>query len=64
VLLHSVSIVLVWTPGYILIHFLELRLVEEPELERRFGRAYAEYRKRVPMFFPHLRPKRGPGSEG
>jgi protein-S-isoprenylcysteine O-methyltransferase Ste14 len=52
VLLHSLSIVLFWTPGYILVHVMELKLVEEPELERRFGVAYAEYRGRVPMFFP------------
>jgi protein-S-isoprenylcysteine O-methyltransferase Ste14 len=54
VLLHSLSIVLFWTPGYILVHLMELKLVEEPELERRFGVAYAEYRGRVPMFFPRL----------
>jgi len=64
VLLHSVSIVLIWTPGYILIHVLELKLVEEPELERRFGPAYVEYRKRVPMFFPRLWPNRGSRSSG
>ncbi|MBT8397274.1 MAG: isoprenylcysteine carboxylmethyltransferase family protein [Gemmatimonadetes bacterium] len=53
-LLHSISIVLIWTPGYILAHVLELKLVEEPELERRFGMAYSEYRNRVPMFFPRV----------
>ena len=59
ILLHSVSIVLVWVPGYILVHVLELKLVEEPELERRFGPAYAHYRNRVPMFFPRFRRKDG-----
>ena len=59
VLLHSLSIVLFWTPAYILVHVVELKLVEEPELERRFGVAYAEYRDRVPMFFPRLWRKRG-----
>jgi len=63
VLLHSLSIVLIWTPGYILIHVLELKLFEEPDLERRFGLAYADYRKRVPIFFPRLWPKRGSGGD-
>lgn len=52
ILLHSISIILIWVPGYILVHILELKFVEEPELEERFGPAYAEYRSRVPMFFP------------
>jgi protein-S-isoprenylcysteine O-methyltransferase Ste14 len=52
VLLRSLSMVLFWIPGYVLAHVLELKLVEEPELERRFGTAYGEYRRRVPMFFP------------
>jgi protein-S-isoprenylcysteine O-methyltransferase Ste14 len=64
ILLHSVSIVFFWTPGYILTHVLELKLVEEPELEKRFGPAYRDYRKRVPMFFPRIWPKRGPSSAG
>lgn len=32
-----------------------IRLVEEKELERRFGRAYVEYRSRVPFLLPRLR---------
>jgi protein-S-isoprenylcysteine O-methyltransferase Ste14 len=38
-LLHSTSLLLIWVPGHILIHILELKLVEEPELERRFDQA-------------------------
>jgi protein-S-isoprenylcysteine O-methyltransferase Ste14 len=60
-LLHSVSITFMWTPLYILAHALELKLVEEPELELRFGAAYAEYKRRVPMFIP--RPWRRMGSD-
>lgn len=51
-LLHPVSIVFRWTPLYILMHLIELKKAEEPELERRFGAAYQEYRCRVPMFVP------------
>jgi protein-S-isoprenylcysteine O-methyltransferase Ste14 len=32
-----------------------VRLVEEKELLERFGRSYAEYRQRVPAFWPRLR---------
>ena len=64
ILLHSVAMILIWVPGYILVHVLELKLVEEPELEKRFGPAYVEYRNRVPMFFPRLRQKDGSGNAG
>lgn len=50
--LHSASVVFIWTPLYILAHVIELKKVEEPELELRFGAAYAEYKQTVPMFIP------------
>lgn len=57
--LHSPSVTLLWTPAYVLIHWIELKRVEEPELTRRFGAPYLEYRDRVPMFIPRLtRPMR------
>lgn len=58
-LLHSVGIGLIWTPVYVLVHVAELKRVEEPELKRRFGVAYADYQARVPMFIPRLRRRRG-----
>ncbi len=51
-MLHSVSMVFIWTPVFVVFNVLELKLVEEPELERRFGESYMEYRRRVPMFVP------------
>jgi protein-S-isoprenylcysteine O-methyltransferase Ste14 len=51
-LLHSVSMVFVLTPVFVAFNVLELKLVEEPELERRFGESYIEYKRRVPMFIP------------
>ncbi len=53
--LHSLSLVVVWTPVFVLVNAIELKLVEEPELERRLGTSYSEYRKRVPMFVPRVR---------
>ncbi len=51
-LLHSISIVLLWTPLYLLAHVIELKKIEEPELEQRFGKSYTDYKNRVPMFLP------------
>lgn len=51
-LLHSVSMVFIWTPVFVIVNVLELKFIEEPELERRFGERYREYRRRVPMFVP------------
>jgi protein-S-isoprenylcysteine O-methyltransferase Ste14 len=52
ILLHSTGMVAIAIPAYILLHVVELKLVEEPELERRFGVGYLEYKSRVPMFWP------------
>jgi len=51
-LLHSVALVFVWTPAFVILNLIELRLVEEPELERRLGATYREYKERVPMLLP------------
>lgn len=52
--LHSLSIAFIWTPAYVVAHWIELKRVEEPELARRFGARYLEYKERVPMFIPRL----------
>jgi protein-S-isoprenylcysteine O-methyltransferase Ste14 len=51
----SVSLLIVFTPLFIFINFWELKSIEEPELEKRLGEEYIEYRKRTQMFFPSLR---------
>jgi protein-S-isoprenylcysteine O-methyltransferase Ste14 len=55
VALGSLSLGLIFTPLFIIINVWELKKIEEPELTRRFGQAYVEYRKRVPMFFPYFK---------
>jgi protein-S-isoprenylcysteine O-methyltransferase Ste14 len=51
-LLGSVSLLVVFTPLFIFINVWELKTIEEPELVKRLGQDYVEYRKRTPMFFP------------
>jgi len=34
---------------------LELKAIEEPELEKRLGKKYLEYKKKMPMFIPWLK---------
>lgn len=51
----SPSLVLFFTPLYMLAHVWELKQIEEPELLRRFGDEYAAYREKTPMFLPRFR---------
>jgi len=53
-LFQSLSLVILYTPLFIGIAFLEFKVIEEPELEKRLGAPYMEYREKVPMFFPYL----------
>jgi len=57
VLFRSVSLVSIFIPLFILLDVLELRAVEETELEKRLGKEYIEYKKKVPMFIPRLKMK-------
>jgi protein-S-isoprenylcysteine O-methyltransferase Ste14 len=51
----SASLLIVFTPLFIFINYWELKSIEEPELEKRLGEEYIEYRKRTPMFFLNFR---------
>ena len=51
----SLSLVLVFTPLYVLANLWELKEIEEPELLRRLGEDYLAYRERTPMFIPRTR---------
>ena len=50
----SFSLVFFFTPLFVLINVWELKQIEEPELVKRFGDEFIEYRKRTPMFIPGL----------
>ena len=50
----SVFLLFIFTPLFILLNYWELKTIEEPELVKRLGQAYVEYREKTPMFFPRL----------
>ena len=55
--INSVSLVTFFTPLYVLINVWELKKIEEPELMKRLGDEYIEYRRQTPMFIPGCRPR-------
>ena len=48
--INSFSLVCFFTPLYVLVNVWELKEIEEPELVRRLGDEYIEYRRKTPMF--------------
>jgi protein-S-isoprenylcysteine O-methyltransferase Ste14 len=48
----------IWAVCFLSINLLYIPLVEEPQLERRFGDSYREYCQHVRRFIPRLRPWR------
>ena len=49
-LVGSISFIILISPLEISFMILMIKLVEEPQAIKKFGQAYEEYRKRVPMF--------------
>jgi len=45
-----------WAAAFVALNMVFIPFVEEPQLERRFGDSYQEYRRHVRRFVPHLRP--------
>jgi protein-S-isoprenylcysteine O-methyltransferase Ste14 len=45
-----------WAVLFLAINLVYIPLVEEPQLERRFGASYREYRQHVSRLLPRLRP--------
>jgi protein-S-isoprenylcysteine O-methyltransferase Ste14 len=54
VLLKSISPTFIFSPVLFVFVYIELKVIEEPELELRLGESYREYKKRIPMFFPRF----------
>ena len=57
ILLQSFPI-LVWMIVFIIINTFYFAYSEEPELEKRFGQSYVNYKRKVPRWIPRLTPYR------
>ena len=55
ILLHSLPI-FIWMIAFVIINTIYFALSEEPQLEKRFGKAYVDYKQNVPRWIPHLSP--------
>jgi len=55
VLFRSLSLVFLITPAFIAVNVWEIKMIEEPELEKRLGEEYIHYKKTKPMFIPNFR---------
>lgn len=53
----SVTLTFIMTPLFIAASILEFKFIEEPELARRFGKAYEAYKKKTPIIIPRIGPK-------
>jgi protein-S-isoprenylcysteine O-methyltransferase Ste14 len=53
-LMQSFTLLVIFMPMFILVHVVYLKFVEEKELEKKFGQAYLDYRRRVSMFIPRI----------
>lgn len=50
----SITLTFIMTPLFIFISILEFKYIEEPELAKRFGKEYTEYKKKTPIIIPRL----------
>jgi protein-S-isoprenylcysteine O-methyltransferase Ste14 len=46
----------IWAAAFLAMNLIHIPLVEEPQLEARFGESYREYCRHVGRFLPRLRP--------
>jgi len=56
----SISFTFIFVPVFVLFNYFELKLIEEPEIEKRLGNDYLVYKKNVPMFFPSFKKRNFP----
>ena len=54
-LIDSISLIFIFTPFFMLINAWELKMIEEPELSKRLGEKYDDYKNKTPMFIPGLK---------
>ncbi|MBN1548891.1 MAG: isoprenylcysteine carboxylmethyltransferase family protein [Syntrophaceae bacterium] len=51
-LIGSPSLLFIFTPAFMGCSILEFKLIEEPELEKRLGEKYLDYKRRTPLLIP------------
>ncbi|MCP8308228.1 MAG: hypothetical protein H3Z54_05975 [archaeon] len=54
ILLNTTSMLIILTPIVFIPILVFVKLVEEKELERRFGQEYLEYKKKTPFLIPKI----------
>jgi protein-S-isoprenylcysteine O-methyltransferase Ste14 len=52
ILFGSISLTYIMTPLFVFMSILEFKYIEEPELIKRFGKEYSEYKERTPIIIP------------
>ncbi len=58
IVLNSFSLIIIFTPLFIMINILYLKTIEEKEMEKKFGKEYLIYKESVPMFIPRFAKRR------
>ncbi|MDD5475599.1 MAG: isoprenylcysteine carboxylmethyltransferase family protein [Syntrophales bacterium] len=53
-LIGSSSLLFCFAPAFVVCSVLEFKLIEEPELEKRFGEKYMDYKRRTPLLVPRF----------
>jgi protein-S-isoprenylcysteine O-methyltransferase Ste14 len=51
-IMNSFSLIFIFTPIFMIINAWELKMIEEPELSKRLGEKYDDYKNKTPMFIP------------
>ena len=54
ILFGSITLTFIMTPLFVFMSIIEFKYIEEPELEKRFGIEYREYKERTPIIFPKI----------
>lgn len=58
ILIGSFSFTFIFTPLFVALNVWELKAIEEPELAKRLGEEYLEYKNKTPMFIPNFKRRR------
>jgi protein-S-isoprenylcysteine O-methyltransferase Ste14 len=55
ILFGSITLTFIMTPLFVFISILEFKYIEEPELMKRFGKNYTDYKEKTPIIIPWIR---------